>query len=109
MAAAVPGSVIRLRRDIPEGFQHEWLYAFDLPLPADVQPRNQDGEVAALQRMPVAEALALAASERMTVDAALVTLDFALRHRLLGDDAQPALQAAFEPLRAPAAFTLHAI
>ena len=33
--------------------------------------------------MPVAEAIALAAAGEMTVDAALVTLDFALRHRLL--------------------------
>ncbi len=38
--------------------------------------------------LPLADALALAAGDRMTVDAALVTLDFALRHALL-----PAAQA----------------
>jgi hypothetical protein len=39
--------------------------------------------------MPVPDALALAAGTAMTVDAALVTIDFALRHGLL-DDAEAA-------------------
>lgn len=108
MAAAAPGRVIRLWRHIPEGFQHEWLYAYDLRLPPGVTPQNQDGEVAGLQLMPVAEALALAATDRMTVDASLVTLDFALRHRLLGD-AHGLLQAAFEPLLAIPASTFQPI
>jgi 8-oxo-dGTP pyrophosphatase MutT (NUDIX family) len=109
MARATPGRVIRLWRDIPEGFQHEWLYAYDLQLRPDVTPQNQDGEVAELQLMPVADALALAATDRMTVDASLVTLDFALRHRLLAGDAHGLLQTAFEPLLAPAASTFQAI
>src|SRR5512139_177828 len=83
MAMARPGRVIALHRDIDEGLQFERVHVWDLPLPADLVPRNQDGEVASLQRLPVAEALALAAGDTMTVDAALVTLDFALRHRLL--------------------------
>lgn len=97
MRRARPGRVIRLHRDIPEGLQHEWLYSFDLALTADEQPANQDGEVHAFRCLPVDEALALAAGESMTVDAALVTLDFALRHRLVGD------AAAAESLAARAA------
>lgn len=85
MAGARRAGVLRLARDIPEGFQHEWLHAFDLPLPPGRVPQNQDGEVAGFALMPVADALALAASGRMTVDAALVTLDFALRHALVTD------------------------
>jgi 8-oxo-dGTP pyrophosphatase MutT (NUDIX family) len=81
---ARPGRIVRMRRDIPEGVQHEWLYVYDLELSAGVTPVNQDGEVAAFDRLPVADALALAAGSTMTVDAALVTLDFALRHQLLG-------------------------
>ena len=78
------GSTLRLCRDIPEGLQHEWLHSFDLALPrAGLRPQNQDGEVAGFELLPVAQALRLAASNAMTVDAALVTLDFALRHRLL--------------------------
>jgi 8-oxo-dGTP pyrophosphatase MutT (NUDIX family) len=85
---ATPGRVLRLERDIAEGFQREWLYAYDLELPAGWQPRNQDGEVQGFTLLPMHEALALASGETMTVDAALVTLDFADRHGLL----PPALQ-----------------
>ena len=94
LQAARAGRVIRLLRDIPEGLQHEWLHAFDLRLPEGVEPANQDGEVAGFRLLPVAEALVLAASGAMTVDAALVTLDFALRHGLLAPAQQPALAAA---------------
>lgn len=88
------GSVLRLARDIPEGFQHEWLYAYDLPLPPGRVPVNQDGEVAGFELMALPDALA--AVDEMTVDAALVTLDFAARHGLV-DDA--ALHAGLRTLR----------
>ena len=77
--------VLRTARDISEGLQHEHIHCWDLELPAGVAPRNQDGEVHAFRLLPVAEALALAAGDAMTVDAALVTLDFALRHGLVHD------------------------
>lgn len=86
MRRAAPGRVMVLRADIPEGLQLEWLYSHALRLPADVTPVNQDGEVHAFHRLPVAEALEHAARGEMTVDAALVTLDFALRHGLLPAD-----------------------
>ncbi|MDE2275455.1 MAG: NUDIX domain-containing protein, partial [Burkholderiales bacterium] len=83
MQSARPGRVLRLQRPLPEGWQCEDLHAYDLALPPDVQPANQDGEVQGFACLPVPQALALAAGPRMTVDAALVTLDFALRHGLL--------------------------
>ncbi|MDO9091790.1 MAG: DUF4743 domain-containing protein [Rubrivivax sp.] len=82
MAAARATSVIRLHRDIAEGLQLEDLHGFDLPLPAGTVPVNQDGEVARFECLPVARALAHALSGAMTLDAALVTLDFGLRHGL---------------------------
>ncbi len=100
MARAVPGRVIELRRDLPDcsghGLQWEQVFVFDLALPAGLLPRNQDGEVESLRLLPVDEALTLAAGGAMTVDAALVTLDFALRHRLLNaaDHARCAGRAA---------------
>ncbi|MBE7424853.1 MAG: DUF4743 domain-containing protein [Ideonella sp.] len=90
------GRVIELLRDIPEGLQREWIHVYDLALPAGLAPRNQDGEVAELVLHPLPHALALATGNEMTVDASLVTLDFALRHRLLDDAA--ALAAATAPL-----------
>jgi 8-oxo-dGTP pyrophosphatase MutT (NUDIX family) len=88
------GRVLRLLRDIPQGLQREWIHVYDLALPAAVTPCNQDGEVAELALHDVARALALAASGDMTVDASLVTLDFALRHRLFDAPAHAALSAA---------------
>jgi 8-oxo-dGTP pyrophosphatase MutT (NUDIX family) len=86
-----PGRVIELACDIPEGWQHEWLYVFDLALPPGRVPRNQDGEVYEHRLMPVEEALHRAAAGEMTTDAALATLDFALRHALLPAEEASAL------------------
>ena len=94
LAGAVAGRVIRLQREIPEGLQVEDLHVYDLRLSADVMPVNQDGEVARFELLPVAQALALAAGDTMTVDAALVTLDFGLRHDLLAPP--PGAAALFE-------------
>jgi 8-oxo-dGTP pyrophosphatase MutT (NUDIX family) len=94
MCGVQRGRVLRLLRDIPEGLQREWIHVYDLALPAGVMPRNQDGEVAELALRAVADALALAASGEMTVDAALVTLDFALRRGLLAPAAHAAMSAA---------------
>jgi 8-oxo-dGTP pyrophosphatase MutT (NUDIX family) len=88
MQTAAPGSVLHLQCDIAEGFMNEHLHSFDLKLDAHTIPANQDGEVDAWYRMTIDEALAHAARGEMTVDAALVTLDFALRHKLI--DAQQA-------------------
>lgn len=98
MHTARAGRVVVLHRDLPEGLQHERLHAYDLALPRGVTPVNQDGEVAGFLCLPVAEALACARGGEMTVDAALATLDFALRHRLLPADEAAAVEAAAVPL-----------
>jgi 8-oxo-dGTP pyrophosphatase MutT (NUDIX family) len=101
MQPARAGRVLRLHRDVPEGLQVEDLHAFDLALPAGLVPQNQDGEVAGFTLLPVADALRLAASGAMTVDAELVTLDFALRHRLLPAAEAAPLAAALQPFWSP--------
>jgi 8-oxo-dGTP pyrophosphatase MutT (NUDIX family) len=83
LAAARPVGVLRLHRDVREGRQHEWLHGFELELPAGLQPVNQDGEVAGFTLLPVADAMRLASGSAMTVDAALVTIDFLHRHRFI--------------------------
>jgi 8-oxo-dGTP pyrophosphatase MutT (NUDIX family) len=98
VAPAVPGAVIELRRDVPEGLQHEWLQVYDLRLAPEVVPANRDGEVADFACHPIDAALAIAASGEMTVDAELVTLDFALRHRLLEEEAMAPLRARLNAL-----------
>lgn len=97
LRCARAGRVLRLARDIPEGFQHEWLHVFDVELPAGRVPVNQDGEVAGFELLALDDALAVV--DEMTVDAALVTLDFLARHGLV-DDA--ALHEGLCALRVPA-------
>ena len=92
------GRRLRVARDIPEGLQLEEVSVYDLALPAGLTPHNQDGEVHSFTLMPLAQALAHAAAGHMTVDAALVTLDFALRHRLLPTLQHQHLQALSEVL-----------
>jgi 8-oxo-dGTP pyrophosphatase MutT (NUDIX family) len=106
MAGLVAGGLVDLECDIPEGRQHERLHVFDLALPAGLAPRNIDGEVAEHCLLPVAEALARAAAGELTTDAALATLDFALRRGLVEPAAPdaastvtPAQRRAFEALR----------
>jgi 8-oxo-dGTP pyrophosphatase MutT (NUDIX family) len=93
MAGLQPGRRLRVARDVPEGFQLEEVSAYDLALAPGLVPQNQDGEVHSITCMSVAEALARAAAGEMTVDASLVTLDFALRHQLLPADQAAALAA----------------
>lgn len=97
------GNVLRLRRDLAEGLQHEWLHVFDLALPPAWRPSNQDGEVAGFDCLPLDQALALAAGGAMTVDAALATLDFALRRGLLPAAQQAGLRARWQECRVGAA------
>ena len=86
MSALETGGLVDLECDIPEGRQHERLHVFDLAFPPGLVPRNVDGEVAEHRLMTVAEALARAAAGELTTDAALATLDFAVRHRLIEPD-----------------------
>lgn len=100
LRGARPAGQLTLCRDVAEGLQHECLHSYDLVLPAGRVPCNQDGEVAGFHLMSVAEARALAWGTAMTVDAALVTVDFLHRHGLA--DA-PGLAAALAERRAPGA------
>lgn len=92
------GRVLELACDIPEGWQHEWLFVYDLALPDGRVPQNQDGEVHEHRLLPMADALQRAADGEMTTDAALATLDFALRHQLLPVDEFARLAPVFEVL-----------
>ena len=98
MQALRPGRRFTVLRDVAEGLQHEQVSVYDLALPADVQPQNQDGEVHSLALLPLDQALAHAAAGDMTVDASLATLDFALRHRLLAANLHQHLRAMCEGL-----------
>lgn len=74
---ATPGGKVELLREVAEGVQCETIHVYDLELPREFTPQNQDGEVAELKLVSLEEARRLAVeTDELTVDAALVALDF---------------------------------
>ena len=84
-ARAQPGSVLRTRRDVPEGVHDEEIHVYDLELPPGFVPANRDGEVAGFERLPLDEVAARLAAGLYTVDAGLATLDFLWRRGAIDD------------------------
>jgi 8-oxo-dGTP pyrophosphatase MutT (NUDIX family) len=78
-SALTRGGRIHVTRLVPEGFQSEIVQVFDTLLADDVELRNQDGEVAAIERRPVAVVVEAIGRDEFTLEAALVTLDALLR------------------------------
>ena len=73
------GGRVHVTRRVPEGFQSEIVQVFDTVLADGTELRNQDGEVAAIERRSVGSALAAIERDEFTLESALVTLDALLR------------------------------
>jgi 8-oxo-dGTP pyrophosphatase MutT (NUDIX family) len=73
--AATRGGTATVLREVPEGVQSEVIHVYDLVLPADFQPRNQDGEVSEFKLLPF-DAIA---GEQLTFEAGLVAKDYFTR------------------------------
>jgi 8-oxo-dGTP pyrophosphatase MutT (NUDIX family) len=70
---AVRHATLEFVRAVAEGVDTQRIAAFDIELPADFVPRNQDGEVAGFELLAVPDLLRrLNAPHAFTVDAALV-------------------------------------
>ena len=76
---AVATGTIDILREVPEGVQAETIFVFDLELPLDFEPHNEDGEVAEFRRLPVACVAEAADGTVMTLDASLVARNFLAR------------------------------
>jgi 8-oxo-dGTP pyrophosphatase MutT (NUDIX family) len=72
---ATPGGSMDVLREVPEGVQSETIAIYDLDLPKDFQPRNQDGEVSEFQLLTF-EAVQRAT---LTYEAELVARDYLKR------------------------------
>lgn len=77
--APTRGGLIVERRPVREGYLIESVQVFDAVLPAHCEPRNEDGEVAAIELRSVPDVLAAIERDEFTLEAALVTLDALLR------------------------------
>ena len=84
-------------QSLPEGTQAEQIFIFDLALPADFAPRNQDGEVGEHRLARIDEVARWIEEGAMTVDASLATLDCLLRRRWIDEDACAGIEALFVP------------
>ena len=78
---AVAAGTIEILREVPEGVQAETIFVHELELPRDFQPRNEDGEVAEFQRLPIARVIEIIESgaDLITLDASLVALAYIIR------------------------------
>ena len=92
---AEPGRTVHVLQSLPEGTQAEQVFIYDLPLPEDFAPRNQDGEVGAHRLARIEEVARWIEQGEMTVDASLATLDCMLRHRWIDEDACAGIEALF--------------
>jgi 8-oxo-dGTP pyrophosphatase MutT (NUDIX family) len=79
MRVGAAAAMLTLERVVPDGFQHETIFVYDLWLPATFVPRNQDGEVVEHRLVDFAEAARLMANgsgpDVLTIDATLVAFD----------------------------------
>lgn len=84
-------------RSLPEGTQAEQIFVYDLPLPRDFVPHNQDGEVAEHLLAGVDEIVAWLRAGEATVDASLAMLDSLLRHRAIAPEDARGIDVLFAP------------
>ena len=96
-AAAAAVGRLRVRSLEPEGVHDETLDCFDLELPEDFRPLNQDGEVAEFMLVTPGELVTRLAAAEFTVDAGAVAIDFLARRGCLRSD--PGLERRIEALR----------
>ena len=84
---ALPAGVVSYRMESEFGVRDDVLFVFDLEMPADFVPKNQDGEIVHFELMPVSAVLdRVRTSDDFKFNVNLVILDFALRHALLRPD-----------------------
>jgi 8-oxo-dGTP pyrophosphatase MutT (NUDIX family) len=98
-----PAGAISYVMETEDGLKLDTMYCFDLALPADFAPTNNDGEVEAFMLLPVAEVATIVRdSFAFKFNCNLVIIDFLIRHGFLTPDGEPdyaalcaGMQAAF--------------
>lgn len=84
---AQPVGIVTLMIEAGEGLRVGQQFNFDLDLPDDFRPQNQDGEVAAFKLIPVSELIhRLRSGDEFMYDVALVLIDFLIRHGFVGPE-----------------------
>jgi Domain of unknown function (DUF4743) len=94
--ASIPTSLTRrslsvgavsYRMETELGIRDDVLFVYDLKMPADFVPKNQDGEIVHFELMPASAVLErVRSTDQFKFNVNLVILDFAVRHGLLRPD-----------------------
>ena len=92
-----PTAQIYSLRPVNRGVHNEILHIFDIVLPEDFQPANQDGEVAGFELMDIPTLLEAMLGGNMMHDAQLVTLEACRRYGLI--DPKHPLSAWLDSIR----------
>ncbi|MFN4283671.1 MAG: DUF4743 domain-containing protein [Alphaproteobacteria bacterium] len=84
--------------EAPEGLRNDRLAVYDLELPDDFAPDNQDGEIIGFRRLSATDLIAELAGDEFKFNTGLVLLDFLLRRapRAIPAAEVAAILAAFE-------------
>lgn len=84
---AVPTGTVSYRTVRPEGLRNDILFNFDLEIPLDFEPVNQDGEVAEFMLWDIQDVMQrLRDTEDFKFNSALVIIDFLVRHGFIEAD-----------------------
>jgi 8-oxo-dGTP pyrophosphatase MutT (NUDIX family) len=94
---AQQGGTFHVLQSLPEGTQAEQIFVFDVTLPEDFTPRNQDGEVGEHRLVRIDDVARWIEEGKLTVDASLATLDCMLRHRWIDEDSCEGIGVLFDP------------
>ena len=92
---ATPGRSLHILHEVPAGTHAEQLFIYDLVLPADFVPRNQDGEVSEHRLASPTEIMQCLQDGSMTIYACLSVLDHLLRAGSLNEGDCPGITALF--------------
>lgn len=96
---ARPVSLVSYRCELPEGLRDDVLFCFDLLLPPDFVPENQDGEITGFALWPLEQVKQrVADSEDFKFNVALVLIDLFVRRGCLAAD-EPDYMAILQGLR----------
>jgi 8-oxo-dGTP pyrophosphatase MutT (NUDIX family) len=84
---SIPVGAVSYRMETALGIRDDVLFVYDLELPADFVPQNQDGEIVRFELMPASAVVErVRSTDDFKFNVNLVILDFALRHGVLRPD-----------------------
>lgn len=98
----LPVGTISYMMETEAGLKLDTMFNFDLELPADFAPVNNDGEVESFMLMPLAEVAAIVReSFEFKFNCNLVIIDFLIRHGYLTPDSESDYSAICTGLQKP--------